>query len=231
MPRTLTRAEKPKKSADAPSASPRTVAELLEQLDGIPATRIRLDPFPGTATEADVLRVLDQENVICELIEGTLVAKAMGYAEARLAGMLLTFLNLFLMRRNLGLAAGPDGTVKLTSGLIRIPDVSFISWEKMPGRKQPKEPIPRLALDLAVEVLSKSNSRKEMNRKLREYFASEVAVVWFLEPRKRTARVFTSPTRCTLLTEADALEGGEILPGFYLPLHELFAAVGRGPDE
>lgn len=209
---------------------PKTVADLIERLDGISPKRIRLDPPPGQATEEDVLRVLDHENVICELIDGTLVEKAMGYEEARLAGMLLTFLNVFLLRRNLGIAAGPDGVLKLTTGLVRIPDVSFVSWDKLPGRKPPKTPVPRLALDLAVEVLSRSNSKKEMRRKLIEYFDAGVEVVWFLEPQRRTLRVYTSLTDSTLLTEEDDLDGGDILPGFRLPLRELFEAVNRGPD-
>lgn len=205
-------------------------ADLIEKLDGIPAGRIRLVPTPGTATEDDLLHLLDHENIICELVDGTLVEKPMGYEESRLAGFVLTFLNVFLLRNNLGLAAGPDGTLKLTSGLIRVPDVSFISWGRLPGRKRPTAPVPTLALDLAVEVLSKSNTKKEMQRKVREYFESGVRLVWLIDSRKRTARVFTSPTDFLPLTADDSLDGGDVLPGFRLALHELFEAADRGPD-
>ena len=92
--------------AKAPTDAFRNLGDLLAELGDIPPGRIRLHPPPGTATEADVLAVLDRENVPCELVAGTLVEKAIGYPEARLAGFLLTFLNLYLMRENRGAAAG-----------------------------------------------------------------------------------------------------------------------------
>lgn len=211
----------------------RTVADLLkavEPLGDIPPDRIRYLPVPGTATEQDVLDVLDHEGVICELIDGTLVEKVMGYEESQVAVELITSLNLFNREHNLGLVGGPDGTLRLTTGLLRIPDVSFVSWDRLPGRTRPSTPVPRLALDLAVEVIGAGNSKAEMDRKLREYFDADTRLVWFLDPKTRTARVFTSPRRGTRLTEDDSLDGGEVLPGFLLPLRELFRRANRGPD-
>ena len=214
-----------------PNAPARTVAELLHQLDDIPPERIRLVPTPGTATEADLLHVLDSENVICELVEGTLVEKTMGSNKVpRVAGFVLTFLNMYLMRHNLGIAAGPDGTLRLTSGLLRVPDVSFVSWDRLPDRKKPSGPVPTLNLDLAVEVLSKANTKKEIRRKLHEYFDSGVTLVWLIDPKKKNARVYTSIDDSMLLTEDDSLDGEKILPGFRLSLRELFDFANRGPD-
>lgn len=87
-----------------------------------------------------------------------------------------------------------------------------------------------LTPDLAIEILSKSNTRQEMDRKLGEYFDSGVLAVWLIDPKTRTAQVFSSPDESSLLTEADSLDGGTILPGFRLGLHELFEAANRGPD-
>jgi Uma2 family endonuclease len=103
--------------------------------------------------------------------------------------------------------------------------VSFISWDRLPNRRVPRQPIPDLAPDLAVEVLSKGNTRGEMTRKLQEYFAHGVRLVWYVDPRTRTARVHSSPDESTLIQETDALEGETVLPGFSLPLDELFAAA------
>ena len=139
--------------------------------------------------------MLDHENRICELVEGTLVEKPMGYEEGRLAGVLLTYLNIFLWQHDLGIANGPDGTLKLTTGLVRIPDVSFVSWDRLPDRQPPKGPIPLLPLDLAVEVISQGNTRAEMERKLREYFDAGTRLVWFVYPKTRTVHVYTSPRR------------------------------------
>ena len=91
----------------------------------------------------------------------------MGCRESILAGVLIEVLRQFVVPRNLGLVSGADGSVRLFPGLVRIPDVAFASWDRFPGRKIPDEPIPSLAPDLAVEVLSDSNTPAEMDRKAR----------------------------------------------------------------
>jgi Uma2 family endonuclease len=208
----------------------RTVADLLKELGDIPADRVRLHPTPGTATEQDVLDIEAREGRLCELVDGVLVEKVMGYSGSRLAAELIISLGIFLRRHNLGVVAGADGMLKLTTGLVRIPDVSFVSWDRLPGRRVPPEPIPLLPIDLAVEVISKGNTRAEMERKLREYLASGARLVWFIYPKTRTARVYTTPGRSALLKDGGVLDGGAVLPGFALPLRELFAQAERGPD-
>lgn len=213
-----------------PAAAPptrTTVADLLAALGDIPPDRVRLVPTPGTATERDVLAVHDREGRLCELVDGILVEKAMGFHESRIAFVLGGFLFVFLREHDLGIVAGPDGLLKLATGLIRIPDLSFVSWDRLPGRKSPRVPIPRLTLDLAVEVLSKGNTRAEMARKLREYFDADTRLVWFIDPRKRTVRVFTSPDDSVVLKDGDTLDGGDVLPGFALPVSTLFDEAGR----
>ena len=98
-------------------------------------------------------------------------------------------------------------------------------WERLPGRRIPSEPIPDLAPDLAVEVLSPGNTPGEMARKRQEYFAAGVRLVWLVDPEARTVEVYTDPEQSTVRHEADTLEGGAVLPGFALPLRELFAEL------
>ncbi|CAN5905207.1 Uma2 family endonuclease [soil metagenome] len=207
-----------------------TVAELLAHLGDIPPERVRLHPAPGTATEEDVIRVEAKENRLCELVDGTLVEKAMGFLESLLTVELIVVLGGFVKQHNLGVVAGADGTIKLAPGLVRIPDISFISWDRLPDRKVPREPIPHLAIDLAVEVLSKSNTRKEMERKCLEYFEAGARLVWYIDPKTRTAQVYTAPDQSTVLSDAQTLDGGDVLPGFAVLLQELFDRVERGPD-
>jgi Putative restriction endonuclease len=138
-----TRARERRPSARAkPSFPPKTdgatVADLLKRLGNIPPERVRLSPAPGTATEEDVIRVLDRENRLCELVEGTLVEKATGIEESIIAGLILTCLNNFVRPRKLGIVTGADGTLKLFPGMVRIPDVAFISWDRLSDRKLPK---------------------------------------------------------------------------------------------
>ena len=76
-----------------------------------------------------------------------------------------------------------------------------------------------------MEVLSESNTPKEMERKLHEYFAAGVRLVWYVDPEKRIVEVFTRPDQSTRLTEKDTLDGGDVLPGFQLSVASLFSRL------
>lgn len=205
----------------------KTLADLLDRLGGVPLERIRFRPFPGTATVQDVIDIQQQEGKLCELVDGVLLEKVMGYTESRLAVFLAGLLNAFVIPRNLGLVTGSDGTVELMADLVRILDVAFTRWERMPDRRCPTVPVPRLAPNLAVEVLSRSNTPGEMAAKRQEYFSAGVELVWEINPVARTVAVFTSVTGVTTLTAADVLDGGTVLPGFTLSLQDLFAELDR----
>ena len=208
-----------------------TLADLLIHLGDIPPERVRFRPLPGTATEKDVLDVQAREDRLCELVDGVLVEKGMGFRESFLAVALSTILWRFVEPRNLGLVTGADGMVRLVSGLVRIPDVAFIAWERLPGRRVLSEPIPGLAPDLVVEVLSESNTAAEMTRKRREYFAAGVRLAWFVDPMTRTVTVYTTVDQSTVLHEEHTLEGGAVLPEFALPLWAFFAQLDRQGDD
>lgn len=203
------------------------MADLQQRLGGIPLDRIRFHPFPGTATVQDILDIHRTEGKLCELVEGVLLEKAMGYTESGLAAFLLVLLDTFARPRNLGVVTGADSTVQLMPGLVRIPDVAFTRWDRLPGRRYPAAAIPHLAPNLAVEVLSRSNTPGEMAAKRRDYFAAGVEIVWEVDPDARTVAVYTSPTQSTVLGTADTLDGGAVLPGFTMPVQELFAELDR----
>ncbi len=200
-----------------------TVADLLKSLGDIPAERVRWNPLPGTATERDLLRTNERkEGAICELVDGTLVEKPMGFGESEIAGLILYALLGFIRPRRLGIVLPADGPHRLRPGTVRYPDVSFISWDRLPGRKRPSEPIPALAPDLAVEVLSKSNTKVEIERKLSEYFEAGTSIVWIVDPKKKTVRVHTSAEAFTTHSGDDILDGGAVLPGFRLEVQAIF---------
>ena len=118
--------------------------------------------------------------------------------------------------------------MRIAVGLVRIPDVSFIGWDRLPGRETPSEPIPDLSPDLAVEVLSEGNTKAEMTRKVSEYFDAGVRLVWLIDPKKRNARVFSAPDKSILVRADKALDGGDVLPGFVVTLNDLLD-LGRRP--
>ena len=104
-----------------------TLADVLQQLGGISPRRIRFRPAPGTATEEDVIKIRDRERRLFELVDGVLVEKVMGFWESVLAIELARLLGNFVKRRKLGTLAGEAGMLRLSPGLVRIPDLSFIS--------------------------------------------------------------------------------------------------------
>jgi Uma2 family endonuclease len=89
-------------------------------------------------------------------------------------------------------------------------------------------PFPLVVPDLVIEVLSEGNTPKEMARKLDEYFRAGVRLVWYVNPKKRTVRVYTARDRSVLLREEDTLDGGDVLPGFALSIRDWFAEAERG---
>jgi len=205
----------------------RTLADFMGRIGDVPYDRIRFHPPLGTATVKDVMRIREKEGRLCELVDGVLVEKTMGIEESLLALYLGWLINSFVHPRNLGIVLGPDGTMRILVNLVRIPDVSFIAWDQFPDRRVPKVPIPLVVPNLAVEVLSKSNTRKEMVIKRDEYFSAGVELVWEVDPKKRTVAVFASVKDSTVLSIDDTLDGGKVLPGFQLPLKELFAELDR----
>jgi Uma2 family endonuclease len=209
----------------APRRPPRkvwTVADLYRKFGPIPFERIRQDPPPGCGTAEDVERLHDHENRLYELVDGILVEKTMGLEESLIAGWILTLLNNFVRPLGLGVVAGADGTIQLEIDLVRIPDVSYISWGRMAGGEIPEEAIPLVVPDLVVEVISRSNTRREMEDKLKEYFDKGIRLVWYVRPRTRVVDVYMSPGRFTRLTASMRLDGGDVLPGFSVQVGELF---------
>lgn len=213
--------------ASIPSHEEWTAADALERFGPIPLSRIRRDPAPGTACEQDVIDIHDREDRLCELIDGVLLEKTAGVIESYLAVRISCLLSTFIESDDLGFVLGADGMARLSPGLVRIPDVSFVSWNRVGLTHVPDGPMLNLAPDLAVEVLSPSNTAKEMKEKLDNYFQTGVRLVWYVEPRAKTIEVFTSVSDKETLTERDVFDGGDVLPGFEIPVKDIFAKMGK----
>jgi Uma2 family endonuclease len=198
--------------------------EFLHSLGDVPMSRVVWDPVPGTATEQDLLLLVERDRRLCELIDGTLVEKPMGRYESFLAGWLLTYLNLFLENNPLGVVFGEAALLRLITGRVRAPDVSFFSFARLGGKAVADERISSMSADLAVEVFSDSNTDAEMRQKKGEYFSSGTRLMWIVYPIPRTVAVFDQPTDepTRTLGENEILDGGSVLPGFTLELSKLF---------
>lgn len=213
---------------DVLAPKPESVADLIDRLGGIPAERIRMQPPPGTATEKDLLRLLDAEDKrICELIDGVLVEKAVATREGVYAAYISRMIWNHAEDFDLGVVLGGDAPFRFRLGLIRIPDVSFVSWGRIPGGEFPDDPISELIPDLAVEVLSKTNTLAEIELKLDNYFDAGVRLAWVIDPKKERAKIYSSRSRMQEIESDAELLGGKVLPGFRLPLRDVFASIRR----
>lgn len=207
--------------------------DLGTHLGDIPLSRVRFDPLPGTATVEDAVRI-SETDTLCELIDGTLVEKAMGYWESNIGVELAALLRNFVREHRSGLIFGSDGMIQVRPGQVRMPDVAFYSWGRLP--KDRRSACPAVSPDLAVEVISRGNTRREMARKRDEYFAAGTRLVWIVDPAARSVEVWSAatPAQAVTLGETDRLTGGDVLPGFEVALAELFTlpeapAEAEGP--
>jgi Uma2 family endonuclease len=151
----------------------------------------------------------------------------MGASEVGLASYLHEILGPFARRSSLGLAyvemlfriGGPRK-------LQRRPDVSYVSFERWPkGKPVPGTNAWEVVPDLAVEIISPTNGANEIIEKVEDYFICGVRRVWVVYPFVSKVYDYASPTSVTILTRDQTLPGGEVLPGFELPLAELFGEV------
>ena len=166
--------------------------ELLERLGDIPLSRILLQPPPGAATKKDVIEAEAKTGRLCELVDGVLVEKAIGYYEDRLGVVLICCFETLIEAHKLGIVLGAAGMMCPQPGIVRMPSVAFYSWSQFPNRLLPRGQILYRTPELAVEILRPDNTEREMERKRREYFGGGAQLVWQLYPETKRVRVYTA---------------------------------------
>jgi Uma2 family endonuclease len=206
----------------------RTISEVQARLGDVPPERILTYPAPGTATALDLLDSTITGGRGVELVDGILVEKPMGYEEDSIGFWIGVQLFNFAAVENLGKFGGAQGMVRIRGVLVRTPDLSFTRWDSVPDPNELDQlpgPFLEVAPDLVVEVLSEGNTPREMQIKLGEYAAAGVKLVWYVDPDAKTVTVYPKGKERgkKVLTEADTLDGGKVLPGFALPVKDIFA--------
>ena len=176
---------------------------------------------PGTPWVDDVERY--------EVIDGIRVEREpMGAFETVLASWLCHLLNSFAAGKKLGLAVNETLFVLHASrNLQRRPDVAFVSYTRWPAAVVARESAWNVVPDLAVEIVSLTNLAEEIDGKVTDYFQSGVHLVWVFYPDTGRVYVYQSPTQVSILERTDTLDGGEVLPGFQLPIVQLYEAVTK----
>jgi Uma2 family endonuclease len=136
-----------------------------------------------------------------------------------IAGLIITALNNHVVKPKLGYVTVPDGGFALSSGRVRQPDVAFISKKRQPT--MPKHF--GIAPDLAVEIVS---THEDVLKKVSEYIEAGTQLVWVVYPQERTVHIFRGATapepRWQTLGIDDTLNGETVLPGFILPVRDIF---------
>jgi Uma2 family endonuclease len=181
-----------------------------------------IQPLQHPATD------LDDADSLYEIVSGMKVVKPIGTYENVLAGELHGYLRDHVRAHAIGRAV-VDVLFDLP-GIAndRRPDVAFVSFDRWPAnRRPPSVNAGPVVPDLAAEIVSPTDHLIDVIEKVDEYFRAGARLVWLVLPRQERVYVYTSPTTARILTRSDDLTGDTIVPGFRMPLADLFPP----PDE
>jgi Uma2 family endonuclease len=164
-----------------------------------------------------------------EVIDGRIVEKAIGAYENWLAAVIFGVLDRYAEANAAGRVV-QEMIFDLRPHVTRErrPDVAFVSFERWPRDLR----IPRtrswvVIPDVAVEIISLTNTADDVAEKLREYFQVGVRQVWVVYPGQAWVYAYTSTTSVHVLAPGDVLDGGDVLPGLGLSLRDLFDKAGE----
>lgn len=184
-----------------------------------------MSPQPRTATmSAEELLALPPDGFRYELIRGQLRQMTpSGYGHGVIVGNLTTPLGEHVRAHRLGHVCGAETGFRIarTPDTVRAPDIAFIRRDR-----QGEEPLPEGFFegppDLAVEVLSPSDTAFDVDEKIAEWLRAGCAMAWVVNGRRRSVSVHRPGGLVSVLTETDTLDGGDVLPGFRLPVARIF---------
>lgn len=159
-----------------------------------------------------------------ELVRGELREMApAGFDHGSVTGRLTIRLGHHVLENNLGevLAAETGFIVARDPDTVRAPDIAFVRQDRIPKGGRPVKYWSG-APDLAVETMSPSDTVLDVDEKVQEWLAAGTRVVWVLNPRQRTVKVFRSGNTVQMLQNTDTLDGEEVVPGFQISVAEIF---------
>jgi Uma2 family endonuclease len=173
---------------------------------------------------AEELWNLPKDGFRYELVEGELKQMSPSGTEHgavifNLSGLLAPHLK----ANNLGQGFGAETGFKIASDpdTVRAPDIAFVRRERIPPTGIPQNFWP-IAPDLVVEVVSPGDTFQEVEDKVGQWLAAGTSAVWVVNPKQRSVSVYRSATDVMRLSEADELEGREVVPGFRCKVAEIF---------
>ena len=188
--------------------------------------------WSAPATENAIIEAM-RNDLLYEVVDNEVrELPPMGLEEVLLASDLMRILSTFAWNAGLGRVVS-EGLFLLIEAKKRQrrPDLAFVSFQRWPrGRRVPKTSAWEVVPNLAIEVVSPTNFANEVLEKIEDYFLSGVERVWVVCPTVAKLYDYDSPSSVRILTRDETLDGGALLPGFRLPLAELFENVGSGEE-
>jgi Uma2 family endonuclease len=182
-------------------------------------------PGNGSSESLDAFPFTVPDDMLYEVVDGKIVEKLVGAYEGDIAGILYHFLGTFASTNRLGQAfVEVIFRIDQAKNLQRRPDVAFVSNARWPAGRRPPKKVAAwdMVPDLAVEVVSPPNSASQVQEKMHEYFKAGVTAVWIIYPEQEEVYVYTSPAQIQVLQVGQDLDGGDLIPGFRLPVATLF---------
>ena len=164
-----------------------------------------------------------------ELVRGELrVTPPPGSPHGFAAFNLALLLGNHVKQHALGRVLGDGFAYELVSlpRTVRVPDGSFVRAERLPADGV-RPGLLKLAPDLAIEVLSPSETASDLQEKLDDYKAAGTSLVWVVDPSRRTVMILASDAPVRWLHEGDTLDGGNVIRGFTCPVAEIFEGIAR----
>ena len=183
-----------------------------------------LETAPKVWTEED-LQSLPEDGFNHEVVNGELVMSPKNnFVHGRVCSRLLIALGNFNNQHRLGVILDSSTGFWMFNRNCRAPDISFVPRTRLENLKfkpSSKKFFPG-APDLAVEVLSPSNSRSEIDARLRDFFSSGTQLAWLINLDTDSVEVCRSLTQRRLIGPGGELDGEDLLPGFRYPIDDLF---------
>ena len=205
---------------------PWTAVDLVDRFGPVPLSRVRLDPPPGAAAEEDVVAIHDREERLFELVDGILLEKTASTYEAWLAMRLGRLLGNHVEQHNLGLVLGADGMLR-GAGLVRIPDISFISWGAAADSRRARY-AHRAARPTSPSRSSAARTRGgKWNASWDEYFDAGTRLVWYVYRLDRQVHVYHGPTDASCWARTIRWTAARCCLVFNFRLTELFDLAPR----
>ena len=173
-------------------------------------------------TEAE-LGALPEDGYLHEVVHGELVmSPENSFYHGDICADLVMALRSFAKANKLGAVWDSSTGFWMKNRNCRAPDVSFVCKARLKGLRRSTASFFQGAPDLAVEILSPTNTRQEIDERLKDFFSSGTQIAWIIDPAMERVEICQSLTNRALLSAGGSLDGQHLLPGFKYPVADLF---------